>query len=123
MKNYIFGLTVLLITLSCNEKEADNDASSEALEAFSRVDEKAKTAFTYNERKKAYKKSMGISADSKASLENNATYTGYGSAKKPSSKKVAQAESTTAVKKKKRAYYTTSSKKNQQISYSAYDTN
>lgn len=123
MRHIFIGFVLLFLGISCGNKNTKDTATSDALDAFGKIDDKAKTAFTYSDRKNAYANSLVKSSENQKSDLNKATsYSGYGSNQKNRNKKVSEEKRKN--KETKKVYYNKKPKKvDQQFSYSAYDTN
>ena len=122
-KNLILLTSLLLLFISCeNSDKTSSSLSDKSEEAFAKIDQKNNDAFTTEDRRKAFNKSVNSIGKTRNSLKNNVTYNGYGA--NATSKKTSLVESNIKRKKqpKKKSIYSSSAQSNSQI-YSAYSTN
>ena len=79
LKNYILFTTFLLMFIFCeNSDKTKSDFRDNSEEAFAKIDKKNNGAFTKEDRRKAFNKSLSSMEKTKNSLKNNVSYNGYG---------------------------------------------
>lgn len=115
-----FFWSVILIFVSCSEKNSNQTSSDEVLNAFSKIDAKSQNLFTQEDRKNNYKNSVAVNIDKKSSLKKNVSYNGYGSNSVKQSD-ASKKKKSSSPKNKKNINYSYKSKTPQ--TFSTYSTN
>lgn len=122
-KNSILLTLLLFLSISCeNSNKTNPSLSDKSEEAFAKIDQKNNDAFTAEDRRKAFNKSVSSIEKTRNSLKNNVTYNGYGSNATPKKTNLIESNIKSEKQPKKKSVYSSSAQSNSQI-YSAYSTN
>ena len=124
LKNYILFTTFLLMFIFCeNSDKTKSDFRDNSEEAFAKIDKKNNGAFTKEDRRKAFNKSLSSMEKTKNSLKNNVSYNGYGANLTPKKTSiVSDNEVKPKKRRKKKSAYSAPNSLNAQV-FSAYSTN
>ena len=122
--NSILLTLLFLFFVTCESSDKTTSSlSDKSEEAFAKIDKKNNDAFTLEDRRKAFNKSVSSIEKKRNSLKNNVTYNGYGTNTNPVKSSLANSKvDTKKQSKKKKSIYNSSGQSNSQI-YSAYSTN
>jgi hypothetical protein len=83
-RNSIFFTLLFLLFIFCESSvKTNSNLGDNSEEAFAKIDKKNNGAFTKEDRRKAFNKSLSSMEKTKNSLKNNVSYNGYGANSTP----------------------------------------
>jgi hypothetical protein len=123
-RNSIFFTLLFLLFIFCESSvKTNSNLGDNSEEAFAKIDKKNNGAFTKEDRRKAFNKSLSSMEKTKNSLKNNVSYNGYGANLTPKKTSiVSNSEVKPKKERKKKSAYSAPNSLNAQV-FSAYSTN